>query len=320
MIPQFSVVIPLYNKEPHIKRAINSVINQTVTDFEVIVVDDGSTDEGAKIVSTFGDPRIHLIQQRNSGVSAARNRGAREGKSRFIAFLDADDEWASNYLNKILKLIEEFPSAGLYGTAYKDEFGNVCGNLSKTSEFQNLVPTEGLVPNYFQIANKGYYIFCASSVAAPKEVLLELGGFREDFWWGEDEDMWGRIALKYPIAYSSQVCSIYHQNVVNSTSRGKKPVKSHPFINSAREYISGGNVPAEILDDVKELIKYNEVLAAKHNMLVCGDYDLALKILIRKDIMLFNRKQIIRSLLSSIIRNKFSSLDKVIIYFSRIPR
>ena len=104
MIPQVSVVIPLYNKAPYIDRALRSVLAQTFQDFEVIIVDDGSTDGGAKIVKSTTDKRIKLIQQKNSGVSAARNRGIQESKSKLIAFLDADDEWKSRFLEVILRL------------------------------------------------------------------------------------------------------------------------------------------------------------------------------------------------------------------------
>ena len=88
-----SVVIPLYNKEKYIKRAIESVLNQTFQKFEIIVVNDGSTDKSAEIVQNIKDPRIRLINQKNAGVSAARNRGIQEAKYEYIAFLDADDFW-----------------------------------------------------------------------------------------------------------------------------------------------------------------------------------------------------------------------------------
>jgi len=94
----------LYNMEKSIGRTLKSILMQTLQDFEVIVVDDGSTDDGAREVSKFDDPRICLIRQENQGVSAARSRGIREARSDLVAFLDADDEWLPTFLETILRL------------------------------------------------------------------------------------------------------------------------------------------------------------------------------------------------------------------------
>ena len=108
-----SVVIPLYNKERYIARAIQSALGQTYGDFELIVVDDGSTDGSVDIVSQFADTRLRLINQANAGVGAARNRGIKDAKYELITFLDADDEWMPDFLETVLELREEFPEASL---------------------------------------------------------------------------------------------------------------------------------------------------------------------------------------------------------------
>lgn len=118
-----SVVIPLYNKAHTIVNTLNTVFAQTYQDFEVIIVNDGSTDNGVEVIQrNFDDPRIKIIQQKNAGVSAARNRGVDESKGKYIAFLDGDDEWHPDYLSIINDTISKYPQAGMICT------GGLIGN------------------------------------------------------------------------------------------------------------------------------------------------------------------------------------------------
>jgi glycosyltransferase involved in cell wall biosynthesis len=307
-----SVVIPLYNKEPHVKRALRSVLKQTIQDFEIIVVDDGSTDNSLDKVKSFSDPRIRLIVQENSGVSTARNRGIDEAKSGLIAFLDADDEWMPDYLETILRLRENYPGAGMYVTSLRTEFiDNVL--MDKAEELRKLIPDEGLIRNYFRVCLKKNAsereLFSTSSVTVPKKIFLEIGGFQTGFWWGEDVDMWGRIALKYPIAYSSQVCAVYYQNVVNSASQKKKPVEIHPFVKTGKEALKFGGVPHEFVTDLEEYIKHIEMYTAKHNI-EAGDKNLAFELLARNDIKLAYKKILLSTILSRAIENNVPALSK----------
>ncbi|MCB0445703.1 MAG: glycosyltransferase family 2 protein, partial [Gelidibacter sp.] len=117
-MPFFSVIIPLYNKEKHIKTTLDSVLAQTFNDFEVIIVNDGSTDKSLKIAETFDDKRIHIHTTENKGVSYARNYGVSKSNSNLIAFLDADDYWFPHHLKDLKHLIKKFPNCGLYCKAY----------------------------------------------------------------------------------------------------------------------------------------------------------------------------------------------------------
>ena len=114
----FSVVIPLYNKADYINKSIESVLNQSFVDFELIVVDDGSTDTSAEIAQSFLTDDHKLIRQQNTGVSAARNTGVANARHELIAFLDADDWWEPDFLQEMKFLIESHPEAGLYSSNF----------------------------------------------------------------------------------------------------------------------------------------------------------------------------------------------------------
>lgn len=110
---KFSVVIPLYNKEKYIRNTLKSVLDQTVHNFEIIVVDDGSTDGSLQAANSIANEKIKVISQKNAGVAVARNVGVENAKADYIAFLDADDKWQPNYLENIEKLIDEFPESDI---------------------------------------------------------------------------------------------------------------------------------------------------------------------------------------------------------------
>ena len=212
-----SVVIPLYNKARHIQRAILSVLAQTYQDFELLVVDDGSTDGSGEVVRQMTDPRIRLIAQDNAGVSAARNRGIQEATGEWIAFLDADDEWLPCFLETMMGLRYRHPEAGIYATAYRytkndatwrPEFSHCC-----------TTPGGGLLDDYFHAA-MGPPPVSATAVMIPKSILAEVGNFPDGIRRGEDLQTWTRIALRYRVAWSSAEGAIYH---LSADNRACKP-------------------------------------------------------------------------------------------------
>lgn len=218
----FSVIIPLYNKAIYIKRALHSALNQEYKNYEIIVVDDGSTDGGGDIVKQINSDRVRLIRQKNQGVSAARNKGINNAKNKLIAFLDADDEWASNHLKVLAGLATKFPGTGAYATAYRKKEKNI---RTWIPDFKAIPPGpwEGILPDYLKAAGSGPEIMWTSAVVVWKEIFEKIGNFRTDIGNGEDADMWLRIALKYPIAFSTEVTAIYHLGTENSAiNRVKK--------------------------------------------------------------------------------------------------
>ena len=113
-----TVVMPVYNKCSVVRRAVLSVLNQTVPDFEIVIVDDGSTDGSADVVRTFSDRRIRIVEQPNAGEGAARNTGIHASTTDLVAFCDADDEWCPLFLEEVLALAAAYPSCDVYGTSY----------------------------------------------------------------------------------------------------------------------------------------------------------------------------------------------------------
>lgn len=224
------MVIPLYNKEESIGRAVASVLGQTRQDFELLVVDDGSTDRGAEIVRGIGDARIRLIPQPNAGVSAARNRGAKEGTSNVVAFLDADDIWEPDFLETVCSLRERFPEAAVWATAYRMLNPNQERAIMRWGGLPS--ESEGGLLDFF---SPGECALTSSTVLIDKSALFRVGGFPEGLVIGEDRDTWLRLALRYPIAWSPKVCAVIDQDAENRTD-GSIYLGNLPFLQSARAY------------------------------------------------------------------------------------
>ena len=245
-----SVVIPLYNKAAYIRRALDSVLAQTFVDFELIVIDDGSTDASPEIVRQYRDARIRLIGQKNAGVSATRNRGVAEAKNEWVAFLDSDDEWKPGFLAKVVELMQKYPAAGLVGTAY--EYSDAPGPCPGAKLLASQGFCEGLLTNYFAVAPAGIP-FCSSSVAVRNGVFQATGGFT-GVWGGEDPDLWLRMAIQYPIAYSPDVLAVYHRGMAEQYSNLDRPEPYPPAAESARRLDAEGRIPADIRGDVLEYV------------------------------------------------------------------
>ncbi len=220
----FSVIIPLYNKAPYVAKAIESVLNQTFREFEVIVVNDGSQDNSLEEVRKFTDSRLSIINQENSGVSTARNNGVKQAKYPYVCFLDADDWWANTFLEEMERLITEFPDSGIYGTSYY---------IVKNGK--NRVAPIG-VPHGFE---RGVIDYCkvyaetlcmplwTGAVCMPKTVFESENGFKPALKLGEDFDLWVRVALKHKVAFLNKPLAYYNQDV-EVANRGVVDDKIYP--------------------------------------------------------------------------------------------
>ena len=195
-----SVIIPLYNKERFIKETLDSVFNQTFSDYEIIIVDDGSIDNSASIVKAIDDQRITVFSNQNKGVSHARNFGISNANSDLIALLDGDDLWEPNHLENLYNLYKKFPDCGLYATAYYKQYFN--GKKIKAS--YNGVSTDhfGIIDDYFSASIKDG-IAWTSAVLIPMKTFREVGMFDEEMRSGQDTDLWIRIVLKESFGFSA---------------------------------------------------------------------------------------------------------------------
>ena len=220
-----SVIIPLYNKAPYVKKALESVFAQTFKDWELIVVDDGSSDNSLAVAKQCITDRcavdrctvdrhdgcrsalpVEIIEQTNSGVSAARNNGVAASHGEFVCFLDADDWWEPTFLEKMAQLIADYPEASLYASNY------IYYKPGKTRVAVGNIPT-----GYFNYP-KAYYEGSAMPVwtgatILPRLVLDEMGGFPLGIKLGEDFLLWAKIAMRYKVAFLNEALAWYNNDV-----------------------------------------------------------------------------------------------------------
>lgn len=209
-----SVVIPLYNKSAEIGRALASVMAQTLLPREIIVVDDGSTDDSVAKVEAFDSPLLRIIRQENSGVSVARNVGIEAASSRWVALLDGDDLWCADFLATIAMLIEKYPACGAYGTAFYIE--------QDGERIAADTPSEEGVVEFFAEAMR-HFVLIPSATVVRRDLVLELGGFPEGMRLGEDQYLWTKIARVADVAYSPQKMAIYSREASNRSAAIYRP-------------------------------------------------------------------------------------------------
>jgi glycosyltransferase involved in cell wall biosynthesis len=213
----FSVVIPLYNKANHISATLNSIINQSFTDFEIIIVNDGSTDDSLDIANSFSDERINIYSTENNGVSYARNFGIEKAKTDYIVFIDADDIWKPHHLEDLKILQENFPDCGMYAKAYirkdkKFEIPCIYKDIPNTKNWT------GILDDYFNNSMINS-IALTSAVMIPKRVFDSIGNFNETYNSGEDIDLWVRIALQFPVAFYNKVSVVHSLDADNKITK-----------------------------------------------------------------------------------------------------
>lgn len=224
---EISVVIPLYNKEHSILTTLETVFQQELPPKEVIVVDDGSTDNSSVLVEKLNHPLVRLIRQSNEGVSVARNRGVSESTSNWVAFLDADDRWDSTHLANFNSLHQRFPEAQMLAATYSLE--NFQGQ--KKNIILRNIPFEGesgLLTNYFLVASTSHPPIWSSSVMVSKKGFESVGGFPVGIKSGEDLITWAKLAVHAPVAYSLIATATFVQDPAHTYDDKPNRVPAEP--------------------------------------------------------------------------------------------
>ena len=248
MQPFFSIVIPLFNKENFISDTIESALNQSFEDFEIIVVNDGSTDNSLRKVEAIKDSRIKLYSIKNQGVSHARNYGISKAKADYICFLDADDLWYKNHLKQLNTLLKKEPNCGLYTSAYHKKIGK----MFKKSIYNNIPNQQnwsGVVDNYFEssLVNS---IAWTSAVMVPKHIFDTIGLFDENITLGagEDIDLWIRIALNHPVAFNNTVSAIHNLDAENRITNSNTNLRQFLDLDKYEKHTKKHNYLRRYLD------------------------------------------------------------------------
>jgi glycosyltransferase involved in cell wall biosynthesis len=301
-MPRIAVIIPTYNRAKLIGESIESVLRQTFTDFEIIVVDDGSTDNTKDVVNKFKDPRIRYEYQENHGVSAARNNGVKMTAAEYITYLDSDDVYLNHALEKMVNCLDMNRQVGfVYGQAHIMKVGGEAYRIRESSIHDHTTvidPVEQVRELLF------YKPWNVSAFMVRHSCLDEIGGFNEEMWWGEDYYFFVRLAKRYPAAYIAEaVVNVrYHdsqlQNVV-------KPGREKAFIAILQEVFEDPDFKPYVAD-----LKDKAYCHIYRNWMVDAAYDVDMKLVRHYLIMAikFYPRVIIKREIMFILYKYFASL------------
>ena len=250
----FNVIIPLYNKEKYIENAIKSVLNQTFTDFNLLIINDFSTDKSVEIASKYISDTVEIIHhKKNAGLAAARNSGIKKANSNYITFLDADDLWKPTFLESIFQLIQNFPEARIFGTNYEEVWDAVIKNPRNGSEILAIDFT-GYI-NFFKI-NVKQGIYNHGSVCFHKEVYEKVGFYNEKINFSEDLDLNIRANYNFKLAYTNSIQMRYFMQTENQLTQSSLLNKTIPDFDTYENW-------AKTNSDLKKYLDFERYVLGK---------------------------------------------------------
>ncbi len=270
--PMVSVIVPLYNKADHIAATLDSALAQTFGDYEIIVVDDGSTDASSAIAQGYGD-RIRYIHQNNRGAGAARNRGLAEARGRYMAFLDADDTWRPEKLAEQVAFMEAHPEI-MWCSANSSQDEGCRRHNGLFLPYDPQTDEQWTCFDDWFDENTRHWIQCTSVIMVRREVFAEVGDFDAAIPSGQDMDLWIRIALCYPrIGYSNKPLAHIHSRLPGCLSLSGK-MKYESTLQYLRKHVTGPECAQPERESFRRLLRHLLLVNAR-TVLGMGDRALA---------------------------------------------
>lgn len=262
---KFSVIIPAYNAENFIQRSVRSVLRQTFSDFEIIVVNDGSNDTTYQKVSSISDERLIVIDKKNEGVSVARNEGIQRAQGEYICFLDADDEFYPNHLSALAEAIEKYKDRAFFSTRF-------CVSMMDDNEKIDMPAVTGKIVYYDNIIEELFRFFeliWTGCVCIRKEMFDKYGMFEPGIRLGEDTDMWKRVYVHTGLVAIDTVTVKRNRDYSEATKRYTRSFEVDP-LNRMPMFLNDET----IADSVKESLKTEhelQKLSVVRSYLLSGD-------------------------------------------------
>ena len=257
----FTIVMPYYKNSHVVRRSVHSVLAQTYSNFELIIIDDGSGDDIATILSEFNDNRIKLHQIKNAGVAHARNLAIDLSSKEWICFLDSDDEWLSDHLEHLVYLIDKYKQSSFFVTSHRRLGKNVVESNSLLDEFT----TEDFVcDDLLDLVFKKGEVIHTNSICIKRTIFDIVGMFVEGVSIGEDTDLWYTISMYYPPVMSKKTTTLYHRDASFLTKQTKFATQ-WPFCR--RKYIlEDESVPENRKKSMLLVLQRYQLTICKHLM------------------------------------------------------
>lgn len=266
-IMKFSVIIPVYNKAETVGEAVKSVYAQTMDDYEIIIVDDGSEDALQAALSAFQSPKLRLICQENGGVSAARNTGILHAQGEYVCFLDADDLWKPNHLKTVEDLIVTYPKSDIFVTSHElvDFTGSIIHSSQTLKAFKSHFETDDLLG---LLNTTSYEVIHTNSVCIKRSLFKQDNiYFETGVRIGEDTDVWYRFGVKHTVAISQKETTVYRREYSTATKNGNY-VHDWIFSRRERELMEDSGISDKVKESIICLIDRYKMTGSREYMVV----------------------------------------------------